>query len=86
MNPFPIEYEPTEDVATKLYQELALYYQYIIGVLQCMVELGQIDINTDISMLDSHLALPREGDLEAVFHVFLYLQAKQNLRLALDTT
>ena len=32
------------------------------------------------------MALPREGNLEAVFHVLLYLQEKHNSRLALDTT
>ena len=37
-------------------------------------------------MLASHLEFPREGNLEAVFHVLLYLQAKNNSRLALDPT
>ena len=51
-----------------------------------MVKLGRININTDISMLDSHLALPRERHLEAVLHVFLYIRAKHNSSLALDPT
>ena len=50
------------------------------------MELGRVDINTEVSMLASHLALPREGYLEAVFHVFAYLKAKHNSRLALDPT
>ena len=37
-------------------------------------------------MLASHLEFPREGNLEAVFHVLLYIQAKNNSRLALDPT
>ena len=40
----------------------------------------------DISMLASNLALPREGNLELVFHVFSYLWSKHNSRLALDPT
>ena len=81
---FPIRNEPTEDVIPKLEPKLASYYQYIISVLQWMVKLGQIDINTEILMLTSYLALPREGHLEAVFHVFLYLWAKHNSKLAFD--
>ena len=52
------------------------------------LELWRIYINTEISMLASHLplSLQREGHLEAVFHVFLYLLERHNLRLALDQT
>ena len=59
VNSFPIGYETTEDVTPELDPELALYYQSIIGVLIWMVELGQININTEILMLASHLVLPR---------------------------
>lgn len=51
-----------------------------------MVELGQIDINTEVSMLASQLAMPREGHLEAVLHIFKYLCHKYNSRLAFDPT
>ena len=51
-----------------------------------MVKLGSIDINTEILILASHLALPREEQLEAVFDVFLYLWANNNSRLAVDPT
>ena len=51
-----------------------------------MVELGKININMKISMLASNLEFPREGHLEAVLYVFLYLQKNHNSRLDLDTT
>ena len=51
-----------------------------------MVKLGRIDINMEISILASNLVLLREGNLEAVLHVFLYLWSKNNSRLALDLT
>ena len=76
MKPFPIGYGPTEDVTTELEPELDLYYQLVIGVLRWMVELGQIDINTEILMLDPHLASPRDGHLEAVFNVLSYIWAR----------
>ena len=49
-----------------------------------MVELGRVDINTELSMLDFCLGLPREGHLEAVLHVYGYLCVKHNTMLALD--
>ena len=55
VNPLPIWYEPTEDVTPERDLELASYYQLIIGVFRWMVELGRIDTNMYILMLDSHL-------------------------------
>jgi hypothetical protein len=43
-----------------------------------MVELGRIDIVTEVSSLASCLALPRKGHLEAVFHIYAYLKKKTN--------
>jgi hypothetical protein len=50
------------------------------------VELGLIDIITEVSMLSTHICLPREGHLEAVFHVFAYLGLHQNARVVFDPT
>ena len=62
-------YRPETDVTPELDPEKASYYQSQIGVLRWSVELGRVDIITEVSLLASHLALPREGHLEAVFHV-----------------
>ena len=50
------------------------------------MELGRIDIITEVSMLASQLALPREGHLEAVFHIFGYLKGHHNARMVFDLT
>ena len=50
-----------------------------------MVELGSIDIATEVSML-SYLACPREGHLENALHVMGYLRWKHNSRLIFDPT
>jgi hypothetical protein len=50
------------------------------------VELGRIDIITEVSMLSTHLCLPCEGHLEAVFHVFAYLGIHHNARVVFDPT
>jgi len=59
---------------------------YLIGVMRWMVELGGIDIATEVSMLSSYLAFPREGHLEAALHIMGYLQLKHNARLIFDPT
>ena len=42
----------------ELEEDEASYYHSLIGVLRWIVELGRVDINTEVSMLSSHLALP----------------------------
>ncbi len=51
-----------------------------------MVELAPIDIATEVSMLSSYLACPREGHLENALHVMGYLQLKHNSQLIFDPT
>jgi hypothetical protein len=50
------------------------------------VELGRIDIITELSMMSTHLCVPREGHLEAVFHVFAYLGLHHNYIVVIDPT
>jgi hypothetical protein len=54
--------------------------------MRWMVELGRVDIATKVSLLSSHLALPREGHLLTALHVMGYLRLKHNLRLIFDPT
>ena len=49
------------DVSPELNAVDAAYYQSLIGVMSWMVELGRVDICTEVLMLSSCLALPREG-------------------------
>ena len=51
-----------------------------------MVELGRVDIITEVSCLASHLAMPRQGHMDAVYHIFGYLKGRHNARLVLDPT
>ena len=41
---------------------------------------------TKVSMLSSHLEMPREGHLSTVFHIFGYLEGKHNNTLVFDPT
>jgi hypothetical protein len=84
--PMVAHYRPEVDVTEVLNAEEANYYQSLFGVLRWIIEIGQIDITTEVSMLTSHIAMPRKVHLYAVFHVFAYLKAKHNSRLIFDPT
>ena len=85
-NPFPVDYKPELDTSDPLNPECSSFYQHLIGVMHWMVELSRVDIATEISLLSSHLAYPREGHLEAALHVMGYLHLKHNSRLIFDPT
>jgi len=79
-------YRPELDVSPELDVDDSAQYQSLIGILRWIVELGRIDICCEVSMLSSHLALPPEGHLQQVYHIFAYLKAKHNARLVIDAT
>jgi hypothetical protein len=51
-----------------------------------MVELGRIDIAVEVSMLASFTSMPRIGHLEAIFHIFAYLNQHNRSKLVFDDT
>ena len=79
--PLSNEYRPELDSSPKLD---GAYYQSLIGILRWMVELGRIYICCKVSMMSSHLALPREGRLAQVFHIFAYLKKHHNSALVFN--
>jgi hypothetical protein len=65
--PLVASYCPESDVLPFLVAETTYYYQLLIGVLRWIVEIERIDITKEVSMLASHMAMPREEHLYAVF-------------------
>ena len=82
--PFIPGYKPELDLSPELDSTQAQYYQSLIGVLQWMVEIGRIDMITEVSMMAAHMAMPREGHLDNIFHMFAYLKTKHNSRMVFD--
>ena len=82
--PMKTSYRPELDITPELDPILAAYYMSLIGILRWMVELGRVDICLEVSMMSSHMALPREGHLEQLFHIFLYLSKYHNTEMVLD--
>jgi hypothetical protein len=61
--PFAGGYKPELDESPELDPTRANFYQSQIGILRWCVELGRIDIITEVSILSTYLCLPREGHL-----------------------
>ncbi len=79
-------YPPEIDISPECGSDDASYFQSLIGVLRWMVELGRVDICIEVSMMSSHLALPRIGHLKEVLHIFAYLKKHHNSEMVFDPT
>ena len=77
-------YRPELDTSAELKLDGMRYYQELIGILRWAIELGRIDIIMEVSMLSTHLALPREGHLQQVYHIFAFLKNKPKRTIAFD--
>ena len=84
--PMQTSYRPELDISAELDSLDASYYQSLIGILRWMVELGRVDLCLEVSMMSSHLAMPRQGHLEQLFHIFSYLHEHYNGEIVFDPT
>ena len=82
--PFPSNYKPELDVTDLLNEEDASYFQQQIGVLRWMIELGRVDIITEVSMLAAFSAAPRQGHMAAILHLYAWLQLHKRSKLVMD--
>ena len=85
LTPLSNGYRPELDVSPELKADGVQYYQELVGVLRWAVEIGRVDILLEVSMMSTHLALPRQGHLEQVLHIFGYLKSHKKLRLLFDS-
>ena len=84
--PLSPDYRPEIDTSQELCPRLASHYMSMIGVLRWIVELGRVDICCEVSMMSSHLALPRVGHLREVYRIFGYLKSHHNAEMVFDPT
>jgi hypothetical protein len=79
-------YRPETVTSDECDDEMSSRDSQLIGVLRWSVELGRIDIYTETALLSQHLALPRVGHLETVYHVFAYLNRHERSSIIFDPT
>jgi hypothetical protein len=82
--PIQTSYRPELDTSNELNETDAAYYQSLIGILRWMVEIGRVDICLEVSMMSSHLALPRDEHLQQVLHICGYLKKYYNTEMVYD--
>ena len=56
----------------------------LIGILRWIVELGRVDVCLEASLMSSHMAMPHEGHLSEVLHIFRYLRKYHNSEMVFD--
>ena len=56
---FVMGYAPEMEKSPVLEPDMASYYQYLIGMVRRMVEIGRVDIITEVSLFASQYTMPR---------------------------
>ena len=84
--PLPYGYKPELDVTDECDAEMTSRYQQLIGILRWAVELGRIDIQTEVAVLSQYQANPRLGHLEGLYLIFHFLWKNPKKRLVMDPT
>ena len=85
VTPLTNGYRPEMDVTPELKADGLQYYQELIGILRWAVEIGILDILLEVSLMSAHLALPRQGHLEQVIHIFGYIKSHSKFRIMFDS-
>ena len=76
--------DPELDTSPELDPDTASYYLTVISILKSMIKLVRMDIITKVSLVLSHVVLPRVGHLETAIHVMAHDGEKYNSRLVYE--
>jgi hypothetical protein len=82
--PLTSKYRPELGISPFLDTDFSQWYQQLIGQLRWAIELGRIEIHLPVALLAQHLATPRIGHLDQVFHIFAYVKKHLQSRIILD--
>ena len=83
-SPMQSEYHPELDTSEYLGEEAHAKYRMLVGSAQWAISLGRFDIAYAVSTLARYSALPREGHLQAMLHVFGYLKKTSSAKILFD--
>ena len=84
--PVPTNYRPELDATPELQGDMISRFRQLIGILRWAVELGRLDIYLEVALLSQYLAAPRQGHLEAAYHVFAFLKRRPVVKMVFDPT
>ena len=84
--PIPTSYSLELNITPELISTDSAYHQSLVGILRWIMELGRVDICLEVSLMTSHLALPRKGHLDKLFHIFAHLKWEKRSRMVFDPT
>ena len=82
--PIATSYVPEFDMSEELQGDEITMFQELIGELRWAIEIGRVDIHTEVAMLSAYQASPRKGHLEQVIHIYSYLKKYEKLTLYFD--
>ena len=55
-----------------------------MGILRWAIELGRVDMFVEVTQLSQYQAIPRQGYLEAAYHILAYLKHHETARVVFD--
>jgi hypothetical protein len=84
LTPFATNYKPELDFSPELNADLMSRFRQLIGILRWAIEIGRIDTYTETALLSQYSASPREGHLEAAYHIFAYLKSHPKVKIVFD--
>ena len=64
----------------ELVPELASRYLQLIEICRGAVEIGQVDIFLEVSLLSQYQVGPRLGHMEVIYNLFAYLNKHKDMR------
>ena len=82
--PMSVTYWPELDVSQVLNPKEAQEYQQFVGIARWIIELGRFDIFFEVSLLSSHLAMPRNERMDALMGIFAYLDKSFGKTIIID--
>ena len=84
--PMSLSYYPELDTSPELNSVDTTWFQEIIGIRRWSVEIGRVDILTELSLLSAYQASPRESQLHELLRIVAFLKRKPKLTLYFDPT
>ena len=79
--PLPSVYQTEFYFSEIIRTDTANWFQNLIGILNCITELGHIKINKSVAQLSTFLVNPRAGHLRSALHKFSYLKHYDRYKL-----